>query len=111
MARRYAAKGPSARSTGGGEKPAKAPHAKPGGGRGATATASGGDALARMTTAQLEKEIESLERTIRELDAQLLDPKVYGDARKAKDLGQKREHAAGRLEPLEFEWSRRAGGE
>ena len=106
-----AAKGPSVRSTGGGEKPAKAQTAKPGGARGGTATASGGDSLARMTTAQLEKEIESLERTIREIDTQLLDPKVYGDARKAKDLAQKREHAAGRLEPLEFEWSRRAGGE
>ena len=44
---------------------------------------------------------------MREIDAALMDPKVYGDASKAKQLTQERERLQQELEPLEFEWSRR----
>lgn len=64
--------------------------------------------LERMTTEQLEQKIETVERRIRELDASLADPVVWKDAAKSAKLGDERAKAVAELEPLEFEWSRRA---
>lgn len=57
---------------------------------------------------QLESRIEELENRIRAIDAQLLDPDVYTDGRKCRALQSQRDELASQLEPLEFEWSRRA---
>ncbi len=65
--------------------------------------------LERMSTEKLEQRIEEIEGRIRTLDAALIDPDVYRDARKAASLGDERQKLMTELEPLEFEWSRRAG--
>ncbi len=75
-------------------------------------TGSGGrggrSSLERMTTEQLEAKIETVEKRIREIDAKLADPDVWRDAAKSARLGDERTKALAELEPLEFEWSRRA---
>jgi ATP-binding cassette subfamily F protein 3 len=81
-----------------GAKPAGAPS----GGR------KGGDRPA-MTVEQIEARITEIERRTREIDESLLDPKVYADAKRSKQLAQERERLQQELEPLEFEWSRRVG--
>jgi ATP-binding cassette subfamily F protein 3 len=82
--------------------PAKqAPAAKPAKGGGGNSKAE------RMSTDEIEQRIEQIEKRLREVDASLMDPKVYGDASKAKQLTQERERLQQELEPLEFEWSRR----
>ena len=43
-----------------------------------------------------------------EIDESLLDPKVYTDPKRSKQLTQERERLQQELEPLEFEWARRA---
>ncbi len=66
------------------------------------------NALARLRTEQLEERIEKTETRMRELDALLADPNVWRDNAKATKLGDERANLAGQLEPLEFEWARRA---
>ncbi len=68
-----------------------------------------GDSPERLATADLERQIERLETRLREIDQELLDPAVFGDPRRSRELGEQRQRTAAELEPLEFEWSRRAG--
>jgi ATP-binding cassette subfamily F protein 3 len=63
----------------------------------------------KIATLELERRIERLESRIGEIDRQLLDPAAYGDPRRSRELAREREQAVAELEPLEFEWSRRAG--
>jgi ATP-binding cassette subfamily F protein 3 len=87
-------------------KPADAPAgAKP-----AAAPARGGKGgRPAMTVAQIEARITEIERRTREIDEQMLDPKVYSDPKRSKPLTQERERLQQELEPLEFEWSKLAG--
>jgi ATP-binding cassette subfamily F protein 3 len=64
--------------------------------------------LAKLSQEELEKRIEKLETRMREIDAGLADPDTWRDQRKANKLGDERAKLAEELEPLEFEWSRRA---
>ncbi|MBL0922708.1 MAG: ABC-F family ATP-binding cassette domain-containing protein, partial [Phycisphaerales bacterium] len=65
-------------------------------------------ALARMSMEQLEEKIASAEKRLREIDASLTDPAVWRDQGKSQRLGDERARLVSELEPLEFEWSRRA---
>jgi ATP-binding cassette subfamily F protein 3 len=76
--------------------------------RAADSPAASTASLDRLATTQLESRIETLERRIREIDRDLLDPATLRDAHRAAALGRARREAADELEPLEFEWSRRA---
>ncbi len=67
------------------------------------------NALARLKTEQLEEKIEKIETRIKQIDQELGDPEVWQDARKSGRLGEERGRLAAELEPLEFEWARRAG--
>ncbi|MBX3378359.1 MAG: ABC-F family ATP-binding cassette domain-containing protein [Phycisphaeraceae bacterium] len=67
------------------------------------------NALSRMKTEQLEAKIEQIETRIKAIDAAFADPDVWRDADKASALGQERQKLVADLEPLEFEWSQRAG--
>jgi ATP-binding cassette subfamily F protein 3 len=70
---------------------------------------SGGDPkMAKMNMGDIEKRITAIEERTRAIDASLMDPKVYSDAAKSRQLTQERERLQQELEPLEFEWSRRA---
>jgi len=69
---------------------------------------SSADALERLSDASLESKIEQLETRIKEIDASLADPDVWSDPKKCEKLGDDRIKAAQELEPLEFEWMRRA---
>ncbi|MFM8641435.1 MAG: ATP-binding cassette domain-containing protein, partial [Phycisphaerales bacterium] len=84
---------------------AASPGAKPAGAP--TGGAKGGRPA--MTVEQIEARITEIERRTREIDESLQDPKVYADAKRSKQLTQERERLQQELEPLEFEWSRRAG--
>ncbi|MFM1890518.1 MAG: hypothetical protein RLZZ565_1275, partial [Planctomycetota bacterium] len=75
------------------------------------AKSSSGDPFAKVSTSELEKRIEKLERRIREIDDKLMDPKTHADGKASQRLSRERDEAASELEPLEFEWSRRASTE
>jgi ATP-binding cassette subfamily F protein 3 len=64
--------------------------------------------LAKLKTQQIEERIEKLERRIKEIDASLGNPDVWQNAAKCNALGEERAKLMSDLEPLEFEWSRRA---
>lgn len=66
------------------------------------------NSLARMRTDQIEEKIESLQRRIKEIDGLMGDPEVWRDHAKATRLTEERTAAMQQLEPLEFEWARRA---
>ncbi len=66
------------------------------------------NALGRLKTEQLEAKIEELEQKIRNIDQLLTDPDVWQEHDKASKLGAIRAQLAEELEPLEFEWARRA---
>lgn len=66
------------------------------------------NAIMRLTTEQLEDRIEKVETRMREIDGLLNDPDVWRDHAKATKLGDERAALAEQLEPLEFEWARRA---
>ncbi|MDI1290878.1 MAG: ABC-F family ATP-binding cassette domain-containing protein, partial [bacterium] len=82
------------------EEAKKKPVAKP-------APSSNG-ALARLTTEQLEGKIEKVETRLRAVDAELADPAVWRDKSKSDRLGSERTKLVAELQPLEFEWARRA---
>jgi ATP-binding cassette subfamily F protein 3 len=82
-------------------KPQPKPKTKPAPGP----TANG---LARLKTEQLEERIEKFQVRLKEIDAQLGDPDVWRDARKSAALSAERTKITEELEPLEFEWARRA---
>ena len=69
-----------------------------------------GDApdFARLSIKDLEKRIERHESRIREIDELMMDPAVYTDGRKTRELESERRRISDELEPLEFEWSCRA---
>ncbi len=71
-------------------------------------TSDSNNPFARLKTQQIEEKIEKLERRIKEIDATLADPDVWQNAAKCSALGDERAKLLGDLEPLEFEWSRRA---
>ncbi len=64
--------------------------------------------LSRMDTDQLEKRIEGVEARIRTIDQSLSDADVWKDHAKCEKLGTERTSLVLELEPLEFEWIRRA---
>jgi ATP-binding cassette, subfamily F, member 3 len=64
--------------------------------------------LARLKTNQLEERIEKVQARIKDLDEKLADPEVWRSASKSAKLSQERTALASELEPLEFEWARRA---
>ncbi len=66
------------------------------------------NALARMRTEQLEQKIEKIETRMREIDAKVNDPDVWRNPKQANELSAERNKLAAELEPLEFEWARRA---
>lgn len=57
---------------------------------------------------KLEARIEEIEQRIRTIDESLMDFSVHSDGRKTKRLSEERAALMAELEPLEFEWSRRA---
>ncbi len=66
------------------------------------------NALARLRTEQLEEKIEKIETRMRAIDKELNDPATWRDQAKSHRLGEERHRLAAELEPLEFEWARRA---
>jgi ATP-binding cassette subfamily F protein 3 len=62
----------------------------------------------RMKTDQIEQRIEQIETRMRAIDLEMGSGDVWNNAAKAKKLGDERSALAAELEPLEFEWSRRA---
>ncbi len=66
------------------------------------------NALARMKTEQIEARIEKIETRIKQIDAELSDPDVWRSQVKGESLSNERNALAAEMEPLEFEWSRRA---
>jgi ATP-binding cassette subfamily F protein 3 len=83
-------------------KPAAAPAGKP------KAAPAGDPKLARMETGRIERRITEIETRVRAIDESMLDPKVYADPQKSRQLTEERERLQQELEPLEFEWARRA---
>jgi ATP-binding cassette subfamily F protein 3 len=61
-----------------------------------------------MPLDRLEARIEALETRIRQIDELMLDPEIYTDGERCRDLQRERGGLHAELEPLEFEWSRRA---
>ena len=57
---------------------------------------------------KLESRIEEIQQRLREIDSELIDPEVYTDGGKTKKLQSARTKLTEELEPLEFEWARRA---
>jgi len=66
------------------------------------------NALARMNQKKLESEIERIESRIKAIDRSMNDPDVWSNPKKCEELGAERATLASELEPLEFEWMRRA---
>ena len=81
----------------------KAPPPPAANGKGPTA-----NSLARMKTEQIESRIEKIQARIKQIDAELSDPDVWRNHAKGDALSSERNSLAEELEPLEFEWSRRA---
>jgi len=69
------------------------------------------DDVSALSMAKLEAKIEELQSRMREIDALMVRPDVYTDGRRCRELQQERDRLAAGLEPLEFEWSRRADEE
>lgn len=71
-------------------------------------TPSAVGAVSKMSMSKLEARIEEIEQRIRAIDESLMDFSVHTDGRRTKQLSDERAALAAELEPLEFEWSRRA---
>jgi ATP-binding cassette subfamily F protein 3 len=63
---------------------------------------------ARGKIEQLEKQIETLQRRMSEIDARMADPAVYVDGAKMKSLQVERAHAERELQEFEEQWLRLA---
>ena len=74
----------------------------------AKAAVPSNNALARLKTEQLEQKIEKLQTRLKQIDLELGNPDVWRDARKSSSLSEERTRVQQELEPLEFEWARRA---
>lgn len=86
---------------------------KPDSGKRRSRKKPGGDGRKRsrieaLDTAELEARIEALEKQRVEIDQQLADPDIWNDRRQSRRLESERTRVTEELEPLEFEWSRRA---
>jgi len=66
------------------------------------------NSLAGMRTERLEARIEEIEARIHEIDESLGRADVWSDPAKCEQLGSERAALTRELEPLEFEWMRRA---
>ena len=64
--------------------------------------------LDKLSTKKLEQRIETIELRIAEIDKSMMDPDVYSNGKKSKSLQKERTSLGDELEPLEFEWARRA---
>jgi len=64
--------------------------------------------LDKLSTKKLEQRIETIELRIAEIDQAMMDPDVYSNGKKSKTLQKERTALGEELEPLEFEWARRA---
>jgi ATP-binding cassette subfamily F protein 3 len=71
-------------------------------------SAPSANGLARLKTDQLESRIEKIQARIKEIDLEMGDPDVWRDVRRSNKLSQERTKLGEELEPLEFEWARRA---
>ena len=67
-----------------------------------------GTDFSKLSMKDLEKRIERNEARIREIDESMMDPAIYTDGRRTKELDAERRRLSDELEPLEFEWSCRA---
>ena len=65
-------------------------------------------ALSLMNTRKLEQRIEQIELRIKEIDQSFLEPEIQRNGKKVAKLTGERAKLIEKLEPLEFEWSRRA---
>ncbi len=63
--------------------------------------------LAKMSVKKLEAAIEQIEREVRAIDQDMIDPKVYTDGPRVKTLQARRLALQKKIEPLEFEWAAR----
>jgi ATP-binding cassette subfamily F protein 3 len=68
-----------------------------------------GSAASKMSQEKLEAEIERLETRVAEIDMTLMDPAVFADGERVKELQGQRDQARDQLAPLETEWAERAG--
>ncbi|MDX2115653.1 MAG: ABC-F family ATP-binding cassette domain-containing protein [Planctomycetota bacterium] len=75
---------------------------------GQTRAAAPANPFAKLKTDQLEQRIEKSQARIAEIDASMSDPAVWRDPVKCQKLGEERTRLVQELEPLEFEWLRRA---
>ena len=66
--------------------------------------------VAQKQLAPIEGEIADLERRVRELEAQQVDPRVYRDPARAGEVGRRKTEAGARLEELYSEWESLASG-
>ena len=73
-----------------------------------SAPTSSSSPLERMKSDQLEKKIETIQSRVRQIDAEMAKPDVWANHAKCSALGQERAKLLADLEPLEFEWLRRA---
>jgi ATP-binding cassette, subfamily F, member 3 len=64
--------------------------------------------LAKLKTDQIEKKIEQTQTRIAAIDDEMSRPEVWRDPVKCQKLGEERTRLVQELEPLEFEWLRRA---
>jgi len=64
----------------------------------------------QLSMSKLELQIEQVESRIAEIDASMLDPAVYSDGDRCKQLQTERKELAEQLTPLEKEWMWRAEG-
>jgi ATP-binding cassette subfamily F protein 3 len=67
-----------------------------------------GNPFARLKTEQIEERIEAMQARIAAIDAEMGEPEVWRDPAKCQTLGEERGRLVRDLEPLEFEWLRRA---
>jgi len=68
-------------------------------------------AAGREPLDRLERRIEKIEHSIGEIDSSLLEPDVYMDGARCRDLQARRAQLRDELSPLETEWGQRAGEE
>jgi len=64
--------------------------------------------LMRMRTDEIEKRVAQIQSRLKAIDEETAEPAVWRDAKKSDRLGTERNKLAAELEPLEFEWMRRA---
>ncbi len=64
--------------------------------------------MERMSTNKLENRIEAIQLRVKKIDSELTNPDVWRDGARSGKLSVERQTLMDELEPLEFEWSRRA---